>query len=113
MASRNLDFEQHSSVSPIERFGLNVIGYTIVNVAQQLGINISQQGNVSVSAATDLFPSATLSLNGSAIMQYNQPSFEKNFALPVQGYTMPQNGSYSQRPIYDYSLKPAIWYKRL
>jgi RHS repeat-associated protein len=109
----NLNFEQHASVSKSEQFGLNVMGYNIVNVAQKLDVNISAQGNVSVSASTDVFPSATLSLNGNTVMQYNQPSFEKTHSLPNKGWTSPQSGSYAPMPRYDYSLKPAKWHKRL
>jgi RHS repeat-associated protein len=60
----NVNMEQHGSVSKSEEFGLNLMGYNIVNVAQKLDVNISSQGNVSVSAATDVFPSASLSVNG-------------------------------------------------
>ncbi|WP_310589618.1 RHS repeat-associated core domain-containing protein [Dyadobacter sp. CY351] len=71
----NLNFEQHASVSPIEAFGLGVMGYDIVNVAQKLQLNLSGN-NLSVTAATDVFPSATLSVNGKQLFQYNQPSFK-------------------------------------
>jgi len=110
-AGVQVDLEQHASVSSIERAGLNMLGYNIVNVAQKLDVNISQQGNVSVSAATDLFPSATLSVNGSPIMQYNAPSFEANFRLPQVGTT--SGGTVPGGTIFDTSLKPAMWYKRL
>jgi hypothetical protein len=106
-----LNFEQHASVSLIEELGMHKMGYNIVNVAQQLNINYINR-YLSISSATDLFPSATLSLNGNIIMQYNQPSFKSNFELPIIGNTISSYPySYSQ-PIYDYSLKPAIWYKR-
>ena len=108
--------EQHASVSKSEEMGLNSMGYNIVNVAQKLDINISSKGNVSVSAATDVFPSATLSVNGSNVMQYNQPSFVKTHSLPVVGHTsyIPgPGGSVPSMPIYNYSYKPASWYKRL
>ncbi len=110
----NVNMEQHASVSPVEQFGLNQLGYNIVNVAQKLDVNISAQGNVSVSAATDIFPSATLKVGGSTVMQYNQPSFEKTHSLPVTG-SISQSGSVLLPPktVYDYSLKPATWYKRL
>ena len=115
-AGMNVNFEQHASVSSIEEFGLNLMGYSIVNVAQNLDINISQQGNVSISAATDLFPSATLSVNGSTIMQYNQPSFKANFSAPVVGTTAPLSGpggSMPSAPIQDFSYKSTMWYQRL
>jgi hypothetical protein len=35
----SLNFEQHASVSPREQFGLNAMGYKIVDVAQKLNIN--------------------------------------------------------------------------
>lgn len=110
----SVNMEQHGSVSSFEQVGLRELGYNIVNVAQKLEINISAQGNVSVSAATDVFPSATLTVNGTSMMQYNQPSFEKTHSLPVTGH-MSQSGSVLLPPktIYDYSLKPAAWYKRL
>ena len=107
----NVNFEQHASVSTIEEVGLNAMGYNIVNVAQKLDVNISQQGNVSVSAATDVFPSATLSVNGSPVMQYNQPSFEANFAAPEVGTT--SGGTVPGGTIHNFSYKPAMWYKRL
>jgi hypothetical protein len=110
----SVNMEQHGSVSPSEQFGLNQLGYNIVNVAQKMDVNISAQGNVSVSAATDIFPSASLTVNGNSIMQYNQPSFEKTHALLVTG-SISQSGSVLLPPktVYDYSLKPATWYKRL
>jgi RHS repeat-associated protein len=75
LSSFSLNFEQHASVSFIEAFGLNALGYDIVNVAQNLQVNYSG-GNVSTTAATDVFPSATLSLNGSQLFHYTQPSFK-------------------------------------
>jgi RHS repeat-associated protein len=74
LASFNLNFEQHASVSPAEAFGLNLLGYDIVNVAQNLQLSYSGS-NLSVTAATDVFPSATLSVNGNQLFKYNQPSF--------------------------------------
>ncbi len=71
----NLNFEQHASVSPEEEVGLGILGYHIVNVAQQLQVNFSG-GNVNITAATDVFPSATLTLNGQQLFQYDQPSFQ-------------------------------------
>ncbi|MBK6828720.1 MAG: hypothetical protein IPG86_18550 [Chitinophagaceae bacterium] len=75
LQSANLNFEQHASVSPIEECGLGIMGYNIVNVAQQLQVNFSG-GNISITASTDIFPSATLKLNGQQLFQYNQPSFQ-------------------------------------
>ncbi len=75
LTSATLNFEQHASVSPVEQFGLNLLGYDIVNVAQNLQLSLS--GNqLSVMAATDVFPSATLTMNGSQLMYYPQPSFK-------------------------------------
>jgi hypothetical protein len=62
-------------VSPIEGFGLGLMGYDIVNVAQKLTLSLSGN-NLSVTAATDIFPSATLAMNGSQMMYYPQPSFK-------------------------------------
>lgn len=104
-----LNFEQHASVSPIEQFGMNLMGYNIVNVAQKLDLNYSQ-GKLAVSSATDLFPSATLSLNGKSIMQYNQPSFESNFRMPIVNSSAPVEGGVIS--YYDDSYKPAVWYPR-
>ena len=74
LSTYSLNFEQHASVSKIEEFGLNILGFDIVNVAQKMSLNLS--GNeLSVSAATDVFPSASLSVNGNQLFQYNQPSF--------------------------------------
>jgi RHS repeat-associated protein len=75
LASFSVNFEQHASVSSIEAFGLNALGYDIVNVAQNLQVNYSG-GNVSTTAATDVFPSASLSLNGTQLFHYTQPSFK-------------------------------------
>jgi len=112
-SSFDINFEQHASVSAIEEAGLNYFGYKIVNVAQKL--NLSYHGNkLAVSSATDIFPSASLSLNGIRIMQYNQPSFNKTHGAPVLGNINlnPYWDSAGSRPIYDYSYKPAAWYKR-
>jgi RHS repeat-associated protein len=103
----NVSLEQHASVSKSEEFGLNVLGYKIVNVAQKLDINIPKEGNISVSASTDVFPSATLSINGNQAMQYNQPSFVETHTAPVVGRNP------LGFPKRDYSYKPAVWYKRL
>ncbi|MFC4230615.1 RHS repeat-associated core domain-containing protein [Parasediminibacterium paludis] len=114
--SATISMEQHASVNKMEELGMNVMGYNIVNVAQKLDIDISSNGNVNVSCATDLFPSATLSVNGSSIMQYNQPSFDKNFVLPIKSIN---SGSFNGNTFFqggvinDYSYMPAIWYKRL
>ena len=74
LSTYNLNFEQHASVSRIEEFGLNSLGYDIVNVAQRATFNLSSN-ELSISAATDIFPSATLKLNGTQLFKYNQPSF--------------------------------------
>ncbi len=88
LSSFSVNFEQHASVSSIEAFGLNAMGYDIVNVAQNLQVNYSQ-GNVSTTAATDVFPSATLSLNGSQLFHYTQPSFQ---ATHGRGNSYSDNG---------------------
>ena len=75
LSNFSLNFEQHASVSPIEGFGLNLMGYDIVNVAQKLDISTSGS-NLSISASTDVFPSASLSVNGNQLFNYNQPSFK-------------------------------------
>ena len=112
----NVHMEQHGSVSPSEEAGLGALGYKIVNVAQKLDVNISSSGNVTTSAATDIFPSATLSVNGTTIMQYNQPSFVETHSAPIVGYATPMVspiGVPSQPvPLYNFSYKPAMWYKR-
>lgn len=74
LGSFSLNFEQHSSVSPIEQFGMDIMGYDIVNVAQGFSLNYSSS-KLSISAATDVFPSASLTVNGFQLFQYNQPSF--------------------------------------
>lgn len=74
LSTYNMNFEQHASVSPIEQVGLNLLGYDIVNVAQNLQFNYSGS-KLSVTAATDVFPSASLSVNGTQLFKYNQPSF--------------------------------------
>jgi len=113
LSSTTLNFEQHASVSPSEEFGMSTMGYNIVNVAQKLNINYSQ-GQLTVSSYTDIFPSATLAMNGSQMMYYPQPSFKATHSLPIIGWTTPnpyKDHSWP-RPIYDYSYKPAMWYKR-
>ena len=70
----NVTFEQHASVSEIEEFGLNVLGYSIVNVAQKLQVTFGDN-KLSVTAGTDVFPSAELTVNGQELFKYNQPSF--------------------------------------
>lgn len=74
LSSYTLNFEQHASVSKIEEIGLNIMGFDIVNVAQQATFSVNNN-NLSISAGTDVFPSATLSVNGSQLFKYNQPSF--------------------------------------
>ncbi|WP_324760148.1 DUF6443 domain-containing protein [Sphingobacterium thalpophilum] len=107
----NLNFEQHASVSPSEEFGLNSMGYKIVDVAQKLNINYtSATGNLTISAYTNIFPSATLKMNGTSIMQYNQPSFKATHTAPTNGYA-PTMGS-SRVPIKDFSYYPSVFYKR-
>ena len=110
----NVNMEQHASVSTREEFGMNVLGYKIVNVAQKLDISIPKTGNLSISTATDIFPSANFSVNGASLMQYNQPSFVGTHSAPIIGTTITaQSGEYYlTQPIYDLSLKPAMWYKR-
>ena len=116
LATYNLNFEQHASVSSFEQFGLNSMGYDIVNVAQNLQVNYSG-GNLKVTAATDIFPSSTLTLNGTQLFHYNQPSFKATHAVQktVVGFRPPLNklddGLY---PIYEYKhLRPApAFYQR-
>ncbi|TAM98346.1 MAG: hypothetical protein EPN39_09275 [Chitinophagaceae bacterium] len=109
-----VNMEQHASVSKFEEFGLNQLGYNVVNVAQKLDINISKQGNLSESAATDIFPSATLSINGTKVMQYNEPSFNSTYRAPIIGYGTSTVGlaPVIPKPIYDIKYKPAMWYQR-
>ena len=110
----NINFEQHASVSPSEEFGLNTMGYKIVNVAQKLNINYnSSNGNLSVSAYTGVFPSATLNMtanNGFVnynMMQYNQPSFVNTHTAPFINSTF---SGHSQGR--DFSYYPTKFYKR-
>ncbi|HNU34419.1 MAG TPA: RHS repeat-associated core domain-containing protein [Bacteroidia bacterium] len=93
LSSHTINFEQHGSVSRIEEFGLNSLGYDIVNVAQKLTTNYSN-GNLSVNSFTDVFPSATLKMNGNQMMHYAQPSFKESHSPKSNGY------------------KQATWYKR-
>jgi hypothetical protein len=89
LKSFSLNFEQHASVSPIEAFALNAMGYDIVNVAQNLNVNYSG-GKVSTTASTDVFPSASLSVNGRQLFHYNQPSFR---ATHGRDYNYIDNGT--------------------
>ncbi len=126
----NTNFEQHASVSPIEEFGLNTIGFKIVDVAQKLNINYnSSNGNLSVDAYTNIFPSASLTVSGSGntskLMQYNQPSFPgthsatKGFSgmNPFKdsrgNYVRPSENTVTRpKPINDFSYYPSRFYKR-
>ncbi|MBE0393813.1 hypothetical protein BJQ96_03686 [Flavobacterium sp. PL0002] len=105
----DLNFEQHASVSPIEEFGMNRMGYKIVDVAQKLEINYnSRNGNLSVSSSTGVFPSATLSVNGNEMMKYNQPSFVKTHTAPsIKSTYLP-----GQSQGRDFSYYPTKFYKR-
>ncbi len=69
-------FEQHAMVNGFEEFGLKLMGYDPVNVAQKLIIGINGN-NLNLIASTDVFPSATLSVNGIQLFNYAQPSFLK------------------------------------
>lgn len=105
----NLNFEQHASVSKFEEFGMNVMGFKIVDVAQKLNINYnSGNGNLSVSTYTGVFPSATLSVNGSQIMKYNQPSFTGTHSAPP--LMSPYFPKHSEG--LDFSYYPSKFYKR-
>jgi hypothetical protein len=107
LASYSLNFEQHASVSSIEQFGLNLMGYDIVNVAQQATFSLT--GNqLSVTGATDVFPSATLSGNGSQLFKYNQPSFTGTHGIikTQTGVRIPRN------PMND-GFIPTFSYKHL
>ena len=98
-------YQQHASVSREEEFGLNRMGYKIVDVAQKL-VLIQNQNYLWVGSYTDIFPSATLSVNGHQLMQYNQPSF-------VDTHTAPTTKDYLP-PFFrkDFSYYPSKLYKR-
>ncbi len=105
----NLNFEQHASVNSFEEFGLNVMGYKIVDVAQKLNINYtSSTGDLSVSAYTNIFPSATLKMNDNTMMQYNQPSFKATHTAPVRAVPTPRGIV----PVRNFSYYPSKFYKR-
>lgn len=110
LSSYNLNFEQHASVSPTEQFGLNMMGYDIVNVAQKLNLSYSG-GHLKVTAATDIFPSSTLTVNGNQLFKYNQPSFVKTHAIIKEqvGVRIPRNPMNDGFiPVYKYThLRPA------
>ena len=111
----NLNFEQHASVSQSEAFGLNVMGYKVVDVSQKLNINYSNStGSLSVSAYTNIFPSANLKVNDITIMQYNQPSFIGTHSAPIKGYSPTINGEgrTGGQPMRDFSFYPSVFYKR-
>jgi hypothetical protein len=78
--SGSATFEQHAMVDGFESFGLNLMSYDVVNVAQKLTLSLSGN-NLSVTAATDIFPSATLSVNNQQLFKYNQPSFQKTHGI--------------------------------
>jgi len=79
--SFNFSYEQHASVSPVEEFGLGVLGYMVVDVAQKLQISV-HNGNLSFSSHTNVFPSAKLNINGTNVVHYKQPSFVKTHSYP-------------------------------
>ena len=111
------NFEHHASVSPIEEFGLNSMGYRIVDVAQKLQINYaSNTGDISISSYTNVFPSATLKLvnTNTILMNYAQPSFKATHTAPIKGWTSPSpyKDNLGPRPIRDFSYYPSIFYKR-
>ncbi|MFA7379434.1 MAG: RHS repeat-associated core domain-containing protein [Bacteroidia bacterium] len=111
----SMNFEQHGSVSPIEEFGLNIMGYKIVDVAQRLNINYtSSTGALSIASYTNVFPSASIKMNGMSIMQYNQPSFKATHTAPIKGWTSPSpyKDNLGPRPIMDFSYYPSVFYKR-
>ena len=111
----NINMEQHASVSPIEEFGMNLMGYKIVDVAQKLDINYNKSnGNLSVDAYTGVFPSATLSMAANQgfmnikMAQYNQPSFVNTHTAPIISTPTPKGNYYSR----DFSYYPTTFYKR-
>jgi len=111
----NINFEQHASVSPIEEFGMNRMGYKIVDVAQKLNIDYNNSnGSLDISVYTGIFPSATLTLMANKgfinhqMMQYNQPSFVKTHTAPAFNSSyLP--GQYQSR---DFSYYPTQFYPR-
>ncbi|MGY0427013.1 MAG: RHS repeat-associated core domain-containing protein, partial [Polaribacter sp.] len=110
--SFNLNFEQHASVSPIEEFGLNVMGFQIVDVAQKLNISV-QNGNLSYSAYTNVFPSATLSVDGIKLLHYRQPSFlQTHTARPIYKRAAEWLGTGFHYQTLDFSYYPSKFYKR-
>lgn len=107
LASYSLNFEQHASVSPVEEFGMNMMGFDIVNVAQQATFSLT--GNqLSVTGATDVFPSATLSGNGTQLFKYNQPSF-----TGTHGIIQTQTGVRTPRNPMNDGFIPTYSYKHL
>jgi len=105
LSTFNMTFEQHASVSSIEEFGLNRLGYKIVDVAQGLKLNYSGS-YLSVVSTTDIFPSATLSVNGIRLMYYKQPSFVETHKAPVI------MSSFNQPVGLDFKYYPATLYFR-
>ncbi|MGV0923474.1 RHS repeat-associated core domain-containing protein [Empedobacter tilapiae] len=115
----NINFEQHASVSSIEEFAINALGYKIVDVAQKLDINYNKSnGDLSVGASTNVFPSADLRVSGNGdssknsylLMQYNQPSFKSSHKAPINGVTSNPRGGTA--PKVDTSYYPSRFYKR-
>ena len=109
----NINVEQHASVSPIEEFGMNALGFNIVDVAQKLNISYNNSdGVLDINAQTGVFPSASLNMNANngfvnhKIMQYNQPSFVKTHTAP---FYKAGNRISTYR---DYSYYPTKFYKR-
>ena len=99
-----LTFENHASVSEVEEYGMNYMGYKIVDVAQRLHLRIND-GFLSVDAYTNVFPSATLDVQGFRLLHYKEPSFVETHKAPFYGYV-------GTTPIRDYSYYPIKFYKR-
>jgi len=112
-------FEQHASVPLFEEFGLYVLGYDIVNVAQKAQIEIL--GNqIEVKFLTDIFPSADFILYGEGnffipgqnsreLEIYEQPSFEDTHCfirMPDCSSPPPPSGTPTPCPILNISKRP-------
>lgn len=82
----NLHYEQHTCVPWVEEFGLNALGFGIVNVAQRVDVNFSVSSRFSIEVFSDIFPSLEVVLHGEgdfigqnmsskSLKVYTQPSF--------------------------------------
>lgn len=96
----------HFRISNIRYFGGSWVNEeVIVRVWMRWGINIGL-GSMDRGKLNEM--------KGTQMMYYPQPSFKETHSLPVKFYSPPAmgEGRTGGQPYYDFSYKPAMWYKR-